>query len=230
MHDELKGVPARLEPTVVKAIFTILGLYSGIPRDGGLINLTKFIHPASITFNGIISNNATENQDILILDEAPVFKELGSAAVDALLGEKFAYGDKVPTTKGLLDIVNNNSTPDADDTAEALYYSLKDVLETNGNVSTTEKVAGLFTIDIAINLANVYNDVINEYLPEESNDPQEGLKALLRAMKFEIEIGTYPYAANKLTDYGTKNAPLVPTDYGCNPIVFWGLSKGLVLK
>ena len=49
-------------------------------------------------------------------------------------------------------------------------------------------------------------------------------------MKFEIEIGTYPYAANKLLDYGTKGNSAVPKSYGCNPIVFWGLSKNIALK
>ena len=78
-----------------------------------------------------------------------------------------------------------------------------------------------------MNLGIVFDELIAQY---NSTDPIEGLKELLRDMKFEIEIGSYPYAANKLTAYGTKGEPVVPKEYGCNPIVFWGLSKGLSLN
>ena len=230
LQDELFLIPGNyLKNKAVEAVFKLLGLGSGIPRESGYINLTKFIHPSTITFNGIVSNNVESASDpILILDEEPIFKELGTAAIDNLLKEKFTYNGKVPTARGLKDIVNEEKEEPsyANDTAEAIYYSLKGVLATNGDINM--QVLGSYAI--AMNLGNVFDYLIKSYIPTGSEDPIEGLKVLLRDMKFEIEIASYPYAANKLVDYGTKGNSVVPTSYGCNPIVFWGLSKNLVLE
>lgn len=232
LEDELLGLDPKYSGTLIQLVLDVLGLDNGIPRQGGMINLTKFIHPSTITFNGIISNNVESASDpILILDEEPIFKELGSAAINNLLKEKFTYNGKVPTAQGLKDIVNKTEgSSDANDTAEAIYYSLKDVLGTNGDISTTVQIdLKLFKIpvDVDMNLGIVFDELIAQY---NDTDPIEGLKELLRDMKFEIEIGSYPYAANKLTAYGTKGGPVVPKEYGCNPIVFWGISKGLSLN
>ena len=239
LEDELLGLDPKYSGTLIQLVLDVLGLDNGIPRQGGMINLTKFIHPSTITFNRIISNNVESASDpILILDEEPIFKELGSAAINYLLKEKFTYNGKVPTAQGLKDIVNEtegssdandtegSSDANANDTAEAIYYSLKDVLSTNGDISTTVKIL-FFSVPVDMNLGIVFDELIAQY---NSTDPIEGLKELLRDMKFEIEIGSYPYAANKLTAYGTKGEPVVPKEYGCNPIVFWGLSKGLSLN
>lgn len=229
LQDELLGLPAEYSGPLIQLVLDILDLDNGIPRQGGMINLTKFIHPSTITFNGIISNNVESASDpILILDEEPIFKELGSAAINNLLKEKFTYNGKVPTAQGLKDIVNKTEgSSDANDTAEAIYYSLKDVLGTSGDISTKVKLFNFIPITVDMNLGIVFDELIAQY---NDTDPIEGLKEVLRDMKFEIEIGSYPYAANKLTAYGTKGEPVVPKEYGCNPIVFWGLSKGLVLN
>lgn len=166
----------------------------GIPRDGDMIYLTRFMDPTNITFSGVIENGYLEGStDILILDENPIYKELGAAAVNKLLGEKFDYIDEsknvyIPTFKGLADIVNGISSDDASTTSKAIYGKL------NSAIGTKEVTLEGYKLKL--------EPVFKAVFPSESK-----MVEMIGDMEVEVKITTYPYNAN--------------TSY--NPIIFWGL-------
>lgn len=198
------------------AVSIVMGtLSNGIPRDDegtlSFIYLTKFIDPQTITFNGVIENNATDSaQPILFLDESPIYKEIKAETVDALLKGRFSHNGQAPTYAGLLDIVNGKDTDEANTTASVLYEKLYDVVAGKGTMSMS--AAG---ITFTINLGNVFNALLSG---------PDDLKAKLPKMKFEIKISTCPYKSKK-TDYGSKASPIKLSEItgDKNPIIFWGL-------
>ena len=115
------------------AIGMVQGLMtSGIPREDELgLCLTKFIAPQTITFRGILSNEASEGDAILLLDEEPIHKKLNSENIDALFNLKF----KGATYKGLCDIINGIESSDAITTSEILYNTIDQQFskDANGN-------------------------------------------------------------------------------------------------
>ena len=190
----------------------------GIPRDdtGALcfLYLTKFINPQTITFNGLISNGATNiTDDILILDEAPIYKEIKAEVINRFLGERFAdsAGNK-PTCEGLQDIVNGKTdTNAAEITSQTLYNVLETVFREKGTMSMN-----VLSKDVDINLHNVFKGILPNV---------DALIDMLQTMRLNLEITTCPYHANKETGYGTKLAP-IPLDKIAGekyPIIFWGL-------
>lgn len=166
----------------------------GIPREGDMLYLTRFMDPANITFSGVIENGYAEGTtDILILDENPIYKELGTAAVDKLLREKFDYVDAsqntyIPTFEGMYDIVNGISSDAATITAKAIYGKLESAIGTKEVTVSSYK----------LKLAPVFKAVF----PSESE-----MTRMLGDIEVAIKITTYPF--------GTE------TSY--NPIIFWGL-------
>ena len=195
-----------------------LTVSGGIPRDdtGALcfLYLTKFINPQTITFNGLISNGATNiTDDILILDEAPIYKEIKAEVINRFLGERFAdsAGNK-PTCEGLQDIVNGKTdTNAAEITSQTLYNVLETVFREKGTMSMN-----VLSKDVDINLHNVFKGILPNV---------DALIDMLQTMRLNLEITTCPYHANKETGYGTKLAP-IPLDKIAGekyPIIFWGL-------
>lgn len=198
----------------------VLGtLSNGIPRDdqGSLsfIYLTKFIDPQTITFNGVIENNATDSaQPILFLDESPIYKEIKAKTVNDLLKGRFSHNGQAPTYAGLLDIVNEKNTTEANTTASVLYDKLYDVVAGRGSISMTLDIK-FKKYDVDIDLAKVFKALIL--------DPAD-LKAKLPKMKFELKISTCPYKPTK-AEYGSKSSPIKLSEItgDKNPIIFWGL-------
>ena len=198
----------------------VLGtLSNGIPRDdqGSLsfIYLTKFIDPQTITFNGVIENNATDSaQPILFLDESPIYKEIKAKTVNDLLKGRFSHNGQAPTYAGLLDIVNEKNTTEANTTASVLYDKLYDVVAGRGSISMQLDIQ-VKKYDVDIDLAKVFKALIS--------DPDD-LKAKLPKMKFELKISTCPYKPTK-AEYGSKSSPIKLSEItgDRNPIIFWGL-------
>lgn len=199
-----------------------LTVSGGIPRDdtGALcfLYLTKFINPQTITFNGLISNGATNiTDDILILDEAPIYKEIKAEVINRFLGERFAdsAGNK-PTCEGLQDIVNGKrNTNAAKITSQTLYNVLESVFRDKGDMSMTVDLK-VKKYEVDINLLAVFKAILPNV---------DSLMDMLQKMKVRLEITTCPYHANKETGYGTKANPIPIKNItgDKNPIIFWGL-------
>lgn len=154
---------------------------------------------AKMTFKGMVTNGDFDNNNVIILDENPVYKEVSSAKVDEFLSSFSAdvNGKKcVATCAGLMSILidataNSDGSltfPDdesrilAEDTANAIFYKLENTI-----AKVNENLKGLIGVFFS--------------------DPTD-LMRKLRDTKFQIVIETRPYE-------DTEGAPL-------NPIVFWG--------
>lgn len=197
------------------AIGMVQGLMtSGIPREDELgLCLTKFIAPQTITFRGILSNEASKGDAILLLDEEPIHKKLNSENIDALFNLKF----KGATYKGLCDIINGIESSDAITTSEILYNTIDQQFskDANGNprkVSITKEYSFLATIKVNVKFKGLLDGLFKNAAE---------LRAFLPKLKLSITIGTYPYSA-KDSDYGTKGAAKTPSA-PYNPLIFWGL-------
>ena len=198
------------------AIGIIQGLMSsGIPREDDLgLCLTKFIAPQTITFRGILGNEASRGDAILLLDEEPIHKKLNSDNIDALFNQKF----KGATFKGLSDIINGVTpeTPDAITTSEILYNTIDQQFskDDKGNPRkiSINKDEGIYTIKANVKFKGILDALFK--------DPKE-MREFLPKLKVSITIGTYPYSA-KDSDYGTKGAAKTPSA-PYNPLIFWGL-------
>ena len=174
----------------------------GIMQSEGLIKLNSFMDPANVTFNGIVSNGASDEQPyIFMLDDETIHKKVGKANVANLLSTKFAYktplGETlVPTYQGLLDIVNKTPgvapSKEAIKTARAIYGKIMDKI---GDKVVTKDI---FLIgNITVHVATVFKAIFaDEY------DMIEKLPNLKIAVKI-------------------KNHP-APGQSDCNPIIFWG--------
>ena len=197
------------------AIGMVQGLMSGgIAREDDLgLCLTKFIAPQTITFRGILSNEASKGDDILLLDEEPIHKNLNSDNIDGLFSKKF----KGATYKGLCDIINGIESSDAITTSEILYNTVDQQFskDANGNprkVSLSKDYSFLATIKVNVKFKGLLDGLFKS--------PAE-FRAFLPKLKLSITIGTYPYSATD-SDYGTKGAPKEPAA-PYNPLIFWGL-------
>lgn len=221
----------------------------GITRDAGMLSLTKFIDPRTITFNGVLNVNGDKwDENIIILDEEPIQKRIEDDTIDNLLKTKFVYtrGDDkdykpeslyftvnkntlTPSFKGLLAIVTENPasysqySEDARETAEALYYQLHYVIDI--------KVGSTMSVDLPILGIKQLN--VHKVLDSIFASPEE-LTKVLRTWKCIIEIQTYPYFSNKdqyvndpKADKMTTKSSLKDSDgnpiYG-NPMYFWGIN------
>lgn len=189
-------------------------LKSGIPRDKEtdltFLYLTKFIAAETITFSkNIVENGASSKSDnIIILDEEPIHKQISQSVVNSFLETRFKYIDTesnavyIPTYQGLFDIVNNisssydeknkNGNTYRQNTSYAIYNKLMDKL---GSKTISVSQSGM-TVDI------VLGNVLGAFFKT-----QEEMEAMFQTMKVKLDVSTYPYDANS-------------TEY--NPLILWG--------
>jgi hypothetical protein len=208
--------------TPLVGVKALLGYFfqDGVGRDGE-ISLTKFIAPETITFTGIVSNGASEDDEmpsIFFLDDGTLHKLVSTDKVNELLQTKFDFitesGETIlPSYQGLMDIVNKAKTatpsPEATRTATAIYRKLHQEL---GDVD--KEFAGL-KIKVWDIFAALFPDV-------------DAFIELLPSMTVSVTIQNYPYT-NVAGGYGKKGNPIKP-DPGkagdasddLNPIIFWG--------
>ena len=203
-------------------------LNKGIPRDGALLALTKFIDPQTITFNGVIANGASnDHKDIFVLHEEHKYKGINKELIDKFLGDnstsmggKFIYNGIKPTYQGLKDIVNgttsatdninNNGKTFAENTSYAIYNKL---LNTIGTRSFN------LTDDIKVPFSDVFNAVFAS---------EADMVAKLPNVEVQITVASCDYYAKKAT-YATKNSEgnyqytLENLQTNKNPLIFWGL-------
>ena len=165
----------------------------GISRDDGLITLTRFIDPSSITFNGIVSNGASkDNPNIFMLDDETIHKTVGKANIEKLLTEKFSFktndgGVLIPSYQGMMDIMNGVSSLEAIRTADAIYGKIMD------------KVAGnvVSALGMTVNVENVFRAIFKD---------ADDMRKKLPSAKVSVKIKNHPS--------GTNEYP--------NPLIFWG--------
>jgi hypothetical protein len=166
-------------------------LSGGLSRT--LMLNTIGIDANTITFNGLVPSNDFDKDNVVIIDEEPVYKEMSVATIEGFL-KKFGQD---ATLKGLKDIVNAEFsgdkiiwTSDATTTGKAIYNTIYSIVE--------GKVGGLASMAMSIlKLGDA-----------------EAMMYTMRDMKFEIVIETYPYASAYTVTELTS---------GYQPIVFWGL-------
>ena len=186
--------------TLGRAIFIGMlndGIYR-VAKEGETrpIVLTTFIAESTLTFNGVVSNNSEPTTtQIIILDENPIYKEVGAAAVDNLFSTKFDnYVDPasgniiIPTFQGLYDIVNGIESDDANITAKAIYGSFEATIGGEG--------ADFNGINLPV------WDIFQGIFPSVAD-----LQRILGDILVKVEIITHPIVNS--------------TTY--NPIIFWGI-------
>jgi hypothetical protein len=202
----------------------------GIPRDptdGMLVNLTQFIDPTTITFNGLVECGASADKtQIILLNEEYFYKGITADLIDYFLnddspnttGGKFIYNNIKPTFQGLYDIVNNKtSAPDsvnnngktyAENTIDAIYGKLESVLATK-------------TFDVGSYITLEFKHMFTALFPT-----KDELINKLPNMEVELTISTCPYHSNKAQGYGSKANPIPLNSISGTvyPIVFWGLN------
>ena len=148
-------------------------LKDGIPRDnssGGMIYLTRFIAPETITFSAILENGADSEADpILILDEAPIFKEVGETQINNLFATKFTYNNYIPTYEEFSDAV---LTGNCNDSIKTIWAKLKS--------SVGDKKAALGSL-AEIEIWPIFTSIFSG---------PEDLAAKLGAVKIRVEIAT----------------------------------------
>jgi len=148
-------------------------LKDGIPRDnssGGMIYLTRFIAPETITFSAILENGADSKADpILILDEAPIFKEVGEAQINNLFATKFTYNNYIPTYEEFSDAV---LTGKCNDSIKTIWAKLES--------SVGDKKAALGSL-AEIEIWPIFTSIFSG---------PEDLAAKLGAVKIRVEIAT----------------------------------------
>ncbi len=207
----------------------MLTIKGGVNRDDGLLTLTQFINPQTITFNNIIENGANNTDgEILMLDEGPIYKEINSTAINKFLGDRFVDSDgNVPTCEGLRQIVNAKGKltegTEGYATLHALYNTLYATFEEKGIMEKDVDLTSIPLVGSRIGIVNVTIELINVFkaLIKSPDD----LATKLQNMRVEIDITTCPHHSNKETGYGTKALP-IPLDKiegDKNPLIVWGL-------
>lgn len=192
---------------------------NGVKRDEGMLRLTQFIDPQTITFNGVVSNGS-ESGDILIMDEEPVYKELGSAAINKLLSEKFVVGNEAATFQGLKYIIDGDTTQEeAISTATIIYNKLLSSFEERGIMEKTVPVdmkVYTMNVTVTVEVVKIFNSIFKS---------AEDLMDKLPKLKVEVEISSCPYHSEKATGYGSKESPIALTKIkgDKNPLIFWGI-------
>lgn len=209
-HWLLNGATLWLVVPLVMSSFS-----DGVTRDTDMMHLTQFIDPQTITFNGILSNNCSEGEDILIMDESPIYKELGSTTIGNLLSEKFKVNGQSPTFQGLKYIVSGKtSEPEAISTAKIIYDKLRDAFVERGTMTKSVKYG--ITITVSMELVAIFDALISS---------PEDLMTKLQNMTVEVEISTCPYHSDKAQGYGSKASPIALDKIAGpkNPLVLWGI-------
>ena len=207
-------------------------LNKGIPRDGTLLALTKFIDPQTVTFNGVVANGASsDHKNIFVLHEEHKYKGINKDLIDKFLGDnsttmggKFVYNGIKPTYQGLKDIVNGTtSTLDeinkngktyAENTSYAIYNKLLSTLGTK-----SFNLAGYLDIQ--------FLSIFNAVFASEAD-----MVAKLPHIEFQIVVATCDYFANKATyaekyTEGNNKGEYIYTlenlQNNKRPLIFWGL-------
>ena len=209
-HWLLNGATLWLVVPLVMSSFS-----DGVTRDTDMMHLTQFIDPQTITFNGILSNNCSEGEDILIMDESPIYKELGSTTIGNLLSERFKVNGQSPTFQGLKYIVSGKtSEPEAISTAKLIYDKLRDAFVERGTMTKSVKYGMTITVDME--LVAIFDALISS---------PEDLMTKLQNMTVEVEISTCPYHSDKAQGYGSKASPIALDKIAGpkNPLVLWGI-------
>ena len=189
-----------LTKALVYSIFS-----KGISRDEGMVKLTRFIDPSTITFNGIVSNGATnEDPKIFMLDDETIHKLVGKANIEKLLSTKFDYttplGEKLlPTYQGFADIINHSIgapySSEALKTGRAIYGKIKDKM---GDETVSQDVAvGTIVIKLW--------DIVSAIFPN-----AEAMMEMLPYVQVSVEIDNY-----------SKSDTV-------NPLIFWGFDINTV--
>jgi hypothetical protein len=208
------------------AVSLVMGtIEEGINRDKNssvdFLTLTQFIHPATITFTGLISNGVNRPEEgadpsqILILDEEPYHKSISKQVLDSFIGQRFVSNGKTATAQGLIDIANNTTSEAATNTSYVLYNTFK---STFAQMGVMTKSLESLSITVTINMLNVFNALAKD---------EAAFQDLMRSMKVELEIVPCTYFSN-VAYYGDKAAPVSIKDMKTNkngvlnPIVFWG--------
>ena len=218
--DEISGDHWALNGLTLWAVVPLVmsTFEDGVTRDTDMMHLTQFIDPQTITFNGVVSNGS-EGGDIMILDESPIYKELGSDAIDNLLTTKFMFNDESPSFVGLKYIIDGKtSEPEAQSTARIIYNKLLKSFEERGSMSKSVDTGIPFvnTVSVSMNLVSIFNALISS---------PEDLMTKLQSMTVEVEISTCPYHQDKAKGYGSKKSPIAldKIQGDKNPLIFWGL-------
>ena len=167
------------------------------------------INPETISFNGMVANGA--NDKLLVMDEAPVYKELSITNIQSFL-DRFSVDPYQATFAGIQAMVNATQKEDgtfdfgtydgaaAIETANAIIAKLQQV------VGDSEKVLfeyGRFKLSVSM------AETISPYLFEDAND----FIRQFRDMRFEVALQTVPYA----------------TGYSLKPMLLWGFDKNAPL-
>ena len=172
-------------------------LAAGISRDSGLIKLTQFMDPSTITFVNIIENGATDAaQTIIIMDESPIFKEVGETQVNNLLSERFAFGGYTPVFNELKAAALNG---ECNKTIETIYNKLENRI---GDESFDLEGVGEFKVW----------PIFAAIFPN-----AETMASILGDLKVSVDIGTCTYPGLEALD---ENAATYP-------VVFWGINSDL---
>ena len=216
----------------VKNVFQNI-LTNGIHRDQNLINLTMFIDPQTITFNGVVECGASDAKDhIVILNEEHIYKGIGVDMINRFLNDRtHPMGGKficdcgiLPTYRGLKDIVNgatsanddvnNNGKTFAENTRHAIYCKLESSMANRS-----------FTLMEGLSVQ--FGTIFYTIFPNE-----EKLATLLPNLELEITISTCDHYDRKATyaekytegdNKGKYKYTLENLQTNKNPIVFWGL-------
>ena len=182
-------------------------LADGLSRSDAYFGLTDIMEPRKITFNNIMQSNVYDEaqlSDMIIIDEGPFHRELDASKINSVLAAGFTYSSYIPTVEGMRDMVNGNATIEAENTAYALYYSLKNAIG-----EKTIKYSS-YTIRLSVIFDALFNS------------PEDFAKKF-GDMKFEIVLSTFPYTEN-LNDYGTRGNPITPSA-PYNPVILWGINS-----
>jgi len=211
----------------------------GIPRDGTLLYLGRFIDYQTITFNGVVEAGASnDNQHLVVLTEEHIYKGIDVNLINRFLndrthpmGGKFIYqiGEVTykPTYQGLYDLINYDSTKlsiNSDDDVKKISSERDDI---NGNNETYAYNTAyaiynklLSTIgNQTFSLAGVFDVEFKTVFDALFSSLGDMVKKLPN-IEFEITISTCDHKPNKADYSGVQLKDMQKTN---NPIIFWGL-------
>ena len=165
---------------------------SGISRDEDLIKLTQFMAAETITFSNIIENGASAGSPIIILDENPIYKEVGAIQINNLLTEKFTFNNHTPTFAELKSAVD---TGEDNIGIQTIYAKLKDQIG-----DQTFELDGVGAFDVW--------QVFEAIFPDSAS-----MAKSLGDIKISVDIGTCTYPGS--TDENAATYPVII--WGMNP-------------
>ena len=165
-------------------------LSKGITRE--FLTETLGIDAKTITFNGMVANGDFDQENVIVLDDEPVYKFMSDQIdgnVQAYLS-KFDYGNDEATLEGLKDILNAKFNGDQITFSEAAWETGRAIY--NKIYNRVALSAGNTITSAAFNQIGITDE--------------EAMMHYIRDMRFKIVITTHPFSS----------------DSGYNPIVFWG--------